>query len=340
MRRESRRMSNYETAGLMTPSSLIIAHHRSSSLIITKGGRDPFSSIYILRHRGSRPPWLDPVTSPSRSIDDVTDRGLGSGGAVTPFRPYIYRHRGPYGCIRLWNPITGEHLRTIETFHERSNRRCYNVSCENTKPLCAVASSCGLGVWDLTSEEDRPQYTFRGRDLGNSRVSWSPDDSILLADHVICDHVIINHRYDTVLWNYAHDATYQKLELKHPEPEKNQFCSVRCIFSKDGLSVICGWNWGDITFWDLRSGSTTRELKRHENCISTLALPRDGRLLASSCQEFKICIWTVASGECAHELCGHSSYVYGLAFTNDGTGPYPAVTTGESYCGMPQPAHL
>ena len=122
-----------------------------------------------------------------------------------------------------------------------------------------------------------------------------------------------------ILWDFAHEAAARNLGLEHPDNPSARL--ERCIFSKDGLSVICGWSGGDITFWDLRSRRTTRKLKRHTVGITVFALSRDGSLLASSClQEYKICIWAVTSGECAHELRGHSFYVYGLAFINDGTG--------------------
>ena len=215
--------------------------------------------------------------------------------------------------IQLWNPITGERLRTIRT--DSANMNFQNVSCANKKPLCAVASSHGLDVWDLTSEEDRPQYIIRCYDFETSMISWSPDDAILLADLPSFESA------GAILWHFAdHDADGRRLEIKHPDPEKaNDSDTTRCIFSKDGHYVICGWNRGDITFWDLRSGRTTRQLNRHTNYIDALALSRDGKLLASSCQEYKICIWIVASSECAHELCGHSYLVFGLAFTNDNT---------------------
>ena len=145
-------------------------------------------------------------------------------------------------------------------------------------------------------------------------VSWSSDDALLLADGYNSSTL----RRWAILWDFAHDADARNLEIKHPTNPNSSL--TRCIFAKDGHSLICGWSNGDITCWDLRSGRTTRELKRHTSYIRASALSRDGRLLASSCDEYKICIWTVASGECAHELRGHSFYVFRLAFTNDATG--------------------
>ena len=126
--------------------------------------------------------------------------------------------------IRLWNPLTGERLRTIRASHDPAYTPFHDVACANKSPLCAVASGRGLDVWDLTSEEDTPQYALRRSDVRLSTISWSPDDALLLADQ------LERLTRGAIVWDYANDTGDRSLlELENPD---NPSSVTRCIFSK------------------------------------------------------------------------------------------------------------
>jgi WD40 repeat protein len=77
---------------------------------------------------------------------------------------------------------------------------------------------------------------------------------------------------------------------------------VRLAFGPDGKTLICGHEDGFVRFWDVASGAKTRQFRAHSRTIVGLALSRDGRTLATSCNSHvngnhTVRLWETATGK-------------------------------------------
>ena len=74
---------------------------------------------------------------------------------------------------------------------------------------------------------------------------------------------------------------------------------------------------GQITLWDVASGTELGALKGHGKGVTQVAFSRDGRLLASSSTDNTIRIWDVAGRRELRTLTGHTANIESLDFSPD-----------------------
>ena len=74
---------------------------------------------------------------------------------------------------------------------------------------------------------------------------------------------------------------------------------------------------GQVTFWDVATGSEIGTLTGHGKGVSQVAFSRDGRLPASSSTDNTIRIWDVATRRELRTLTGHTANVDSLDFSPD-----------------------
>jgi WD40 repeat protein len=76
----------------------------------------------------------------------------------------------------------------------------------------------------------------------------------------------------------------------------------RIAFLPDGKTMVSSHADGFVRFWDIASGEKTRQFRAHSSPIVGLALSRDGRTLATSCNDSNIGnhtvrLWETATGK-------------------------------------------
>ena len=74
---------------------------------------------------------------------------------------------------------------------------------------------------------------------------------------------------------------------------------------------------GQVTLWDVASGTEIGALKGHGKGVTQVAFSRDGRLLASSSTDNTIRIWDVAGRRELRTLIGHTANIESLDFSPD-----------------------
>jgi WD40 repeat protein/uncharacterized caspase-like protein len=74
---------------------------------------------------------------------------------------------------------------------------------------------------------------------------------------------------------------------------------------------------GQVTLWDVASGTEIGALKGHGKGVTQVAFSRDGRLLASSSSDNTIRIWDVAGHRELRTLSGHTANIDSLDFSPD-----------------------
>ena len=74
---------------------------------------------------------------------------------------------------------------------------------------------------------------------------------------------------------------------------------------------------GQVTLWDVATGSQIATLSGHGKGVSQVAFSRDGRLLASSSTDNSIRIWDVVSRREVRTLVGHTANIESMDFSPD-----------------------
>jgi WD40 repeat protein len=125
------------------------------------------------------------------------------------------------------------------------------------------------------------------------------------------------------------------------DPYEGSTC-VASARDKTQLAVGC-WR-SPVQFWDVTAGRLLRTFKGHNECVYTVALSPDGRLLAAGGSDPDVFLWDVQTGKELQRLVGHQAEVRALAFSPDGrtlataagtTSRLWDVQTGRELCPLP-----
>lgn len=75
-----------------------------------------------------------------------------------------------------------------------------------------------------------------------------------------------------------------------------------------------------LCLWDLKTGAMLKKMEGHRDKVTTLAVLRDGQLIASGDQRRVFIIWHGETGESLTQSTkAHSNRIYALDFSPDGT---------------------
>jgi WD40 repeat protein len=87
--------------------------------------------------------------------------------------------------------------------------------------------------------------------------------------------------------------------------------------SPDGSRLAAGGKDNIIHLWDLRTSTSTSQLRGHSDWISALAWSPSGRYLASGSDDRTIRVWDMENPANTAVLTGHQNYVDGLSWAPD-----------------------
>jgi len=88
--------------------------------------------------------------------------------------------------------------------------------------------------------------------------------------------------------------------------------------SHDGRTIAVGCQDRAVYLLDAHTAAQ-RVLRGHRDQVTTVALSRDGKLLASGALSGELILWDVASGALLKRIEAHTAGIYGLSFSPDGT---------------------
>lgn len=226
--------------------------------------------------------------------------GTGSSGGVLSVafssQGGLLATAGSDKTVRLWNPNTGEHLRTLNG---------------HTKGVTAVAFSLdgrllATGSVDKTVQLWSPKTGERlapliGHMDSVRAVAFSPDGQWLAAG---------SDAATVCLWN-PKTAEYVRNLTGH------RGAVYAVAFSPDGHLLASGSEDMTVRLWDVHTGVHLRTLIRHLHEVRAVAFSPDGNLLASAGdRHVRVQLSNPQTGESLGSFTAHTREVGPVAFTS------------------------
>ena len=184
------------------------------------------------------------------------------------------------------------------------------------KKLLAVASSIGVWIYDVDTDEALTQLTgntFEGFHTFEESVlltghtgivtsiAFSPDGSLLASGSL--DNTI--H-----LWNVSNFMLH--LTITEHTGEVNDVA-----FSPDGLMLASASTDKTVGIWSPSTGEKKMRFMDHTDAVTSVAFSPDGWTLASGSADKTIRLWDTLTGEHQQTLTGHTDKVTSVAFNPD-----------------------
>jgi hypothetical protein len=241
-----------------------------------------------------------PRSSPSPVKPIFGGALTGHGAKVTHARfsadGAILATGGADGRIILWDVATGNRIRTLEG---------------HTYPLVSMAFSADgrtmttgaevVRFWDLTTGRETRSLATQGR-TGNDTplyaMAVSPDGSRLATD---------GPRGNALLWNTATGRIVRTFTGD---------AGNALVFTADGRALVGGGR--TVRLWDVAGGAVIRTFTGMAGPADSIALSRDGRLLAAGGDSSPAVLWDLATGRKIREFLGAGKSAGPLAFSPDG----------------------
>jgi WD40 repeat protein len=198
--------------------------------------------------------------------------------------------------IVLWNPATGNQLRTLKGHTGTVNSVAFSP---DDKQLASGSADNSIKIWDVASS--REKQTLTGHTLFVSSVAFSTDGRLLASG---------SGDQTVKLWDLA---TGRELRTLAAGPAAFAGLPVSVAFSRDGRVLATGAQL--VKLWDVTSGNEIRAIKVTESNAPMerpLAFSYDGSVLATGGGGVKL--WETATGKAVRTFPGDAR---ALSFSSD-----------------------
>jgi WD40 repeat protein len=241
--------------------------------------------------------------------------------------------------VRLWNPLTGELVRSLATpdgvgsLAVLPGRTSLIAGCwdgswiewdyatglekRRGKSEGIMALKAGPGTNEFTIATPANQVQIRNLDTGLisqalvghtsstiTGVAFSPDGQSILSGGV---------EAATRLWNRTNAALTQIFE-------GHGSGTTVAAFSPDGRQVLTtiGYPRKAARLYDAETGALNKELLGHTDWLTAAAFSADGRRVITAAQDRTARLWDAASGLAIQVFSGHLGWVASAALSPDG----------------------
>ncbi len=213
------------------------------------------------------------------SVEIVVQHGhhLEIGAAAYSPDGSVVASGGESEAIRIWDRYSGDLVRTLPGHAERVVGLAFSP---NGKWLASCSTDGTVKLWDY--REGRLVHLLTNH-VGNwvRRVAFSPDSQRLAP---------AAYNGKVSVWDVASGQVLQSIQ-----PEGRV---VDIKFTPDGRSLVTAYrevNKPLLHLWDLSTEKPTLTL-HHSNSVNSIAISKNGRLLASAGEGGRICLWELQTG--------------------------------------------
>ena len=202
--------------------------------------------------------------------------------------------------VNLWDPNTGELLRTLEEHSDNVE----NIAFSPDGDVLASTSSDGwVRLWNV--QTGHLIRTFRS--LEDVSIVFKDDGSILTYD-------VKNHQFPDKPNISVWELETREL-LYTVEPDVSEVFGV--TFSPDRGNFVSA-SWGGVDLWDADTGELIRPLPIRSQVFFRAAFSPDGRILAGTRDFGVVEIWEAETGSHLRSIRAHSHDAYAIEFSPDG----------------------
>eukprot|EP00455_Lapot_gusevi_P056158 TRINITY_DN925_c0_g1_i6.p1 TRINITY_DN925_c0_g1~~TRINITY_DN925_c0_g1_i6.p1 ORF type:complete len:362 (+),score=25.57 TRINITY_DN925_c0_g1_i6:163-1248(+) len=176
------------------------------------------------------------------------------------------------GATRLWDVETRQAV-TIFAGHE-SEVTAVSVAGGPPSVFASCSSDCTARVWDLRS--GKSLRTFPGHDLDINSLEFFPDNQSIVTA--------------------SNDASCRLFDLRSNRQlniytMESGAAATSVAFSYSGRMLFVGYEDCECGVWDTLTGQMAQLLQGHENRVSCVGVPPDGRALATGSWDCLLKIW-------------------------------------------------
>ncbi len=212
---------------------------------------------------------------------------------------------GGDGCLRLWDPDTGEQHKRFKSKALWLNgfAGLSSLAFDPAGKNVAVGlSTNAVRIWEIETGKQTHLLKDDGSVLD---VAWHSKQPLLATGG---EHV-------ARIWNLSTGAIVRSLDSQNKAFKRKSISdNVHVAFTPDGQEVIVGHPDGSIQFWNVATGDVTRTIAAHQVAIQALAIDAGNDRFATGGYEGKLRIWRLSSGELVRDLQAQDRYIQGLAF--------------------------
>ena len=157
----------------------------------------------------------------------------------------------------------------------------------------AVGTDVGMWLYDVSSGEETALFT--GHTGQVNALAFSTDGKILASGGF--ENPVIQ------LWDLETDSKFTTLKLA-----ERQNVITALAFSADNKRLISLGDIGEITHWDVNTGSTVKNKSRRVNFYDAVAVSEDGNTFATGNRQGKIYLSDSITGRLRRSFRGHSRF--------------------------------
>jgi WD40 repeat protein len=295
------------------------------------------STVQLLDTRGWRVRYSFDANAESTSSNRSFNRRLvsvKSAPAVT-FLPDGHTVAGELesGGIKLWDARTGE---VKKAFGQNAETGSIAEISSNGDVLAEISNDEIVRIWNVANGVHAELPSTNGRAVAvavsgngqllaiayaNQIVFFNPHDPKLqpigaaIQGRVVC---ITIYFVGKLLAGATAQGDVQIWSREDGSVRKNfpgGFGVSTMRFSQESDLLALGGKAGRVSLWNLQSGATIFDAKKHSAIVNAIAFSADGKLLATGSDDRTAIIWESGSGKARRTLKGHDFTVTSLAFS-------------------------